>query len=103
MQKTLRSKDHERLLGLLVAARRNAGLNQETLAEALGRPQSFVAKYEGGERRIDVIEFVTIARALGADPVKLLASFVAGAKASLLPRKPARSIRPSRTSRSGTS
>jgi transcriptional regulator with XRE-family HTH domain len=48
------------------------------LAKKLGRPQSFIAKYEGGERRIDVIEFVAIARALGADPVKLFGDFVAG-------------------------
>ncbi|MEO5567493.1 MAG: XRE family transcriptional regulator, partial [Gemmatimonadaceae bacterium] len=43
-----------------------------------GRPQSFVAKYEGGERRIDVIEFIAIARALGADPVGLFREFVTG-------------------------
>jgi transcriptional regulator with XRE-family HTH domain len=75
MKKTLRSKDHQRLLGLLVAARHAAGINQQQLAQSLGRPH-FVAKYEGGERRIDVVEFVTIARALGADPIKLLACFV---------------------------
>jgi len=42
------------------------------LAKRLGRPQSFVAKYEGGERRLDVVEFMTVARAIGADPVALL-------------------------------
>jgi transcriptional regulator with XRE-family HTH domain len=93
MQKTLRSKDHARLLGLLVAARRASGLNQEKLAEALGRPQSFVAKYEGGERRIDVVEFVTIAKALGADPVKLFASFVAGEKTAPARSNPSRGRR----------
>jgi len=41
-------------------------------------PQSFIAKYEGGERRIDVVEFIAIARALGADPVKLFRDYVAG-------------------------
>jgi hypothetical protein len=45
-------------------------------AAKLGRPQSFVPKYGGGERRIDLIEFVTIVRALGADPVKLFSDFV---------------------------
>ncbi|MER9508809.1 transcriptional regulator [Mesorhizobium sp. M0579] len=39
----------------------------------LGRPQSFVAKYEGGERRLDVIEFLDVAEALGIDPCELLA------------------------------
>jgi hypothetical protein len=41
-------------------------------AHGLHKPQSFVAKYEGGERRIDVVEFVTICQAIGADPVKIL-------------------------------
>ncbi|WP_349510047.1 transcriptional regulator [Bradyrhizobium sp. AT1] len=42
------------------------------MAKKLRKPQSFVAKYEGGERRLDVIEFIVIAEALGADPIKLL-------------------------------
>ncbi len=78
MQKTLHSKDHLRLLRLLVAARHDAGMNQQAVAKKLGRAQSFVARYEGGQRRIDVVEFVTIARALGQDPSKLMASFVGG-------------------------
>ncbi len=51
----------------LVAARHAAGLTQQQLAKRLGRPQSFVAKYEGGERRVDVVELFEIAAALGAD------------------------------------
>ncbi|MET0986417.1 MAG: helix-turn-helix transcriptional regulator [Steroidobacteraceae bacterium] len=65
--KSLRSADHRHLLVLLVAAREKAGLTQQQLAERLGKPQSFVAKYEGGERRIDVIEFLALARALEFD------------------------------------
>ncbi|WP_040301671.1 helix-turn-helix domain-containing protein [Afipia clevelandensis] len=86
MQKTLKSKDYERLIGLLVAARERAGIRQHTLAETLDVPQSFVAKYEGGDRRLDVIEFIAIARALGADPIKLLRDFLAG-KSPTPPRK----------------
>ena len=51
-----------------------ADLTQHELAKRLRRPQSFVAKYEGGERRIDVLEFVTICRAIGADSSKPLKS-----------------------------
>lgn len=60
---------------MLVAARRDSGIRQQKLAEKLKKPQSFIAKYEGGERRIDVIEFIAIARALGVDPVKLFGEF----------------------------
>jgi transcriptional regulator with XRE-family HTH domain len=49
-----------------------AGLTQRGLAERLKRPHSYVAKIEGGERRVDVIEFAELARALRVDPLKLL-------------------------------
>jgi transcriptional regulator with XRE-family HTH domain len=78
MQKSLKSAEYARLIEILVAARHGAGIRQQALAKALGRPQSFIAKYEGGERRIDVVEFIAIARALGADPVKLFRDYVAG-------------------------
>ena len=56
----------------MVKARKKAGLTQDDLARRLKKPQSFVAKYEGGERRLDVIEFLGITRAIGADPVRIL-------------------------------
>jgi transcriptional regulator with XRE-family HTH domain len=64
-----------------------AGLTQRTLAARLKKPQSFVAKYEGGERRLDVVEFIRIARALDADPLKLLAAFLGHAKGKPLRAK----------------
>jgi catechol-2,3-dioxygenase len=42
----------------------------------LEKPQSFVAKYEGGERRLDVVEFVAVVRAMGADPARILKSLI---------------------------
>jgi transcriptional regulator with XRE-family HTH domain len=53
---------------LLIEARLKAGLTQTDLAEKLGRLQSYVSKFERGARRLDVIEFLDIARALRADP-----------------------------------
>jgi hypothetical protein len=47
------------------------------VARRIDRPQSFVAKYEGGERRVDVIEFIAIAHALERDPVQLFTELVA--------------------------
>ena len=72
MGKSIHSPQHQRLRELLIAARKKAGLTQAEVAAQLDRPQSFVAKYEGGERRLDVIEFVEVARTLGADPTKLV-------------------------------
>ena len=47
--------------------RKFAGLTQVELVQKLQRPQSFVSKYERGERRIDVVEFLDIARAVKLD------------------------------------
>lgn len=76
MRKPLRTDDHARLRALLREARTRAGLTQTQVAERLGTPQSFVAKYEGGERRLDVIEFIAVTRALGGDPVQLLQALI---------------------------
>ncbi|REF69822.1 MULTISPECIES: helix-turn-helix domain-containing protein [Paracoccus] len=68
MGRTLRSPGHLALMVALKQARLDAGLTQTELAERLKRPQSFVAKYENGERRIEVVELVEIATAMGSDP-----------------------------------
>jgi transcriptional regulator with XRE-family HTH domain len=78
--KSVHSSDQAAFCALMVGARKAAGLTQHALARRLKKPQSFVAKYEGGERRLDVVEFIAIARALGADPLKLMAAFVGGGK-----------------------
>ena len=70
--KALRSREHRMLCTVLAEARMQAGLTQRGLAERLKRPHSYVAKIEGGERRIDVLEFAEFARALRLDPCKLL-------------------------------
>lgn len=41
------------------------------------KPQSFVAKYEGGERRLNVVEFIKISKALGQEPDKLFSTLLA--------------------------
>ena len=74
--KTLRTKDHRALCAVLVATRREAGLTQAQLAERLGKPPSFIAKIEIGERRLDVVEFIAIAKALKLDPRKMFDRFL---------------------------
>ncbi len=52
-------------------ARKDAGLSQAELAKRLRRPQTFVSKYELGERRLDVVEFALAAIEIGVDPLAL--------------------------------
>lgn len=72
IDKSLHSPGHLAFCKLMIGARKAAGLTQQELAKRLKRPQSFVAKYEGGERRIDVVEFLAITQAIGADPMRIL-------------------------------
>lgn len=62
------SEEYQRVITALKKARKERGITQAQLAEALGRPQSFIAKIESGERRLDVVEFVHLARLVGLDP-----------------------------------
>jgi transcriptional regulator with XRE-family HTH domain len=72
MRDTLRSPQQIELRKLLLRQRTNRAVTQAELAKRLGKPQSFVAKYEGGERRLSVIEFIEIAEALQLRPSDLL-------------------------------
>lgn len=66
------AQDELRLIDRLREARIDAGLTQSALAVALDRPQSFIAKVEGYERRLDLMEFILIANALNQSPGELL-------------------------------
>ena len=67
MTRSIFSGAYERFRLLLVEARKAAGLSQAELANRLSRPQSFVSKYERGERRLDLVEFLEVAGVLGLD------------------------------------
>lgn len=53
------------LLALLREVRTEAGLRQSDLAMKLDKPQSYVSKYESGERRLDLLELEGVCRAIG--------------------------------------
>ena len=76
MPKTIYTERHQRLRELLVARRKEAGLTQTVVAERLGKPPSYVAKYEGGDRRLDVLEFLDVATAIGFEPCALIRSLL---------------------------
>ncbi len=76
MSKSAFTEAYAQLVGLLIETRRASGLTQVDVASGLGKPQSFVSKYERGERRLNVIEFCAVAQALGARPDQLLGQLV---------------------------
>lgn len=68
------SDEYQRVINALKKARKEKGITQAQLAKALGKPQSFIAKVESGERRLDVVEFVHLAKRVGADVQGIIAS-----------------------------
>ncbi|AAV94513.1 helix-turn-helix domain-containing protein [Ruegeria pomeroyi] len=82
MTKTLRTPEHVYLCQRLRQARLDAGLTQADLAERLDKPQSFVAKVETRERRLDVIEFAKwMAACEGLDVVSEIVATIAEGRA----------------------
>lgn len=78
--KSVQRSDYDSLLTLLKEARARAGMTQTELAKKLNEQQAFVSKYESGDRRIDIVEFVDIAKALGLPPEDLFAEFLGASK-----------------------
>jgi transcriptional regulator with XRE-family HTH domain len=79
MDKAIHGVEQRRLTSLLRAYRESAGLRQADVAEALGMPQSFVSKYESGERRLDLIELAQICEVLDVKLAAFVAAFERGA------------------------
>lgn len=72
MSRTLSSPRHEAMRAFLVEARKAAGLTQAEVARRLRRHQSFIATVEAGQRRIDVVELLDFAEAIGFEPERLI-------------------------------
>lgn len=72
MPKSVFTERYQHLIRRLVEARKAEGITQVQLARQLRQSQSFVSKYERGERRLDIVEFLDVARAVGVDPISLL-------------------------------
>jgi len=69
---TAENKGHRALVERLLDARRRAGLSQQEVARKLGRSQTWMARVESGNRRIDVVEFLQLARIFGVSPRGLI-------------------------------
>lgn len=67
---------YEKLQTLLKELRKQQGIKQQDLAELLGKPQSYVSKYEVGDRNIDLIELIDVAKSLDLEPAKAISDLV---------------------------
>ena len=72
MKKNIRLDQQKKLLVLLRGIRVDAGLTQSELASRLSRDQTFVSKYESGERRLDVLELREVCQVIGIDFVTFI-------------------------------
>jgi len=77
MAHPLHDPRYQILAKVLGDLRKQHGLLQQDVAEKIGRPQAFVSKYESGARRLDLVEFLEITVALGADPLAVMRKFIA--------------------------
>lgn len=66
------STEYQMVIKVLREARVAGHITQEELGKALGRPQSFIAKVENGERRLDIVEFVHLCRLVNIDPINII-------------------------------
>lgn len=70
---TRQLNDNNKLfLKLIFGARKKAGLTQKKLADMLKKNQSYISKYENGDRRLDVIEFMEVVNAIGVGPLEII-------------------------------
>ena len=72
MARTFATKRHAALVAFLKKKRKDADLTQTQVAKRIGRYQSFITDYERGQKRIDAVELVQIAEAIGFDPVEAI-------------------------------
>ena len=76
MTKSVFTKRYKLFLSLLVSIREEKGLSQRALSAKLKKAPTYVSKYERGERRLDVIEFLDIVKILEADPHEIIKKIV---------------------------
>lgn len=84
MEKSVYTDEYQVVIDLLRELRAESGMTQMQLAEALDQSQSFVSKYERGDRRLDVIQLRTVCATLGSS----LEAFIQELESRLTPKSP---------------
>ena len=95
MARSTHHQNYRALLSILREIRIAAGVSQAVLAARLGNTQTFVSKFERGERRLDVVEFVEICEALGNDATSVFLQYIE--RKSMAKRKIGKGVRRTRT------
>ena len=85
MDKSRHAAEHERLCALLRTIRLERNLRQTDVAGALREHQSFVSKYESGERRLDLVELREVCSALGVPVLEAVTRFDEGVSITASP------------------
>jgi len=80
VKKNIRLNQQKKLLVLLRGVRVEAGLTQSELASRLGTDQTFISKYESGERRLDILELREVCQVIGIDFVSFIRRLDKGLK-----------------------
>ena len=79
MEKSHRLK-YQTMIDHLASIRQLKGITQSNLSDCLGKPQSYVSKYENLERRLDLLEVIEICECLDYDITELISLLKPGAK-----------------------
>lgn len=80
MKKSPHTPSSIALRTLLIEKRKHRQLLQSDVAKRLKKPQSYISKYENGEKKIDLIDFIDICSALSIDPIKTFEEYIASLK-----------------------
>jgi len=78
MRSEIYSKEHRKLREILKRERNIAGLRQSDIAKKTNRSQAYISKFENGDLRLDVIDFVRVCQSIGCDPHSILDEIFAG-------------------------
>ena len=76
MTKSTYTDNYAKLIKQLVDCRKRQKITQAELSACMGKPQSFIAKIENKERRLDVIEFLELCKYMQVDPIPIVASLI---------------------------
>jgi transcriptional regulator with XRE-family HTH domain len=74
--KWVQTENYEIVGAVFAAARRRANITQVELAALIRKPQSVISQIEAGKRRLDLVEFLVIVQALGADPAEIFGEII---------------------------